>query len=121
MTVTPGKTGRSGRHWPWFLGGLGVLGAASLPVVLMMMFALTMITDPCHGDESVDRVCRLSLHGQFLLIFVPPIALVAATATALAAAAVATRYRRSALWGLLGWPVGGVVAAALANELCYVI
>ena len=114
-----GPSNRAGRHWPWFLGGLSLLGVAALPLVQAVMFTATMITDGCPGSEA--RACQLSLRGQCLLLFVSPIALVAATATALAAAAVATRYRRSALWGLLAWPVGGYVAALLVNEVCYLL
>lgn len=92
-----------------------------MPIAFIAMLPLAMITDPCHGDTSVDRVCRLTAAGQNLLVFVPFITIAGASVMSLAAAAIAAWRKKSPMIGVAFWVVGLIAMGYLANEIAYLV
>lgn len=110
-----------GAQWGWLVGVLAVANMLAVPLAFLSMIALAMITDPCHGPESPDRVCRLTAAGQNFLAVLPWVVLGAATAAGLIAAALFARRGNSPLYGLVFWVTGGVAAAVIGNEIAYLL
>jgi hypothetical protein len=75
----------------------GILAALTL-----LMFPLAMATDICH-EGSTDKICELSPAGEWALVLIPWMCVIAGVVTALAGAGLALRLNWTPLIGL---PVG---------------
>jgi len=108
-------------HWGWLIGIIAALSTLAVPVAFMAMIALSMATDPCHGPDSTQRVCRLTAQGQNFLAITPWITLAAAALSGLVSAALFARRGLTPLHGLIFWGAGSIAAAVIATEIAYLL
>lgn len=71
-----------------------------LVLAWFLMLPLGMATDGCYEGDT-EWVCRLSVDGQNLLTFTPVLWVVGGFSSVLAAAAIAVRFRRTPLLGII--------------------
>ena len=111
---------RRRRAWWWFsvLLTLGTLLGAAF--ALFMFMPLAMATDGCYGNMT-EGVCGLSANGQIVLVLIPWMCLCAGIITALLGAVVATRFRRTPLFGIATGVLGYLAMVFIGNEIAYLV
>ncbi|ANI93998.1 hypothetical protein [Dietzia timorensis] len=107
------------RHaWWWFFVLLALGALLGTAFALFMFMPLAMATDGCY-ERMIDGVCGLSANGQLVLILIPWMSVIVGIITAFLGAVVATRFRRTPLFGIAAGVLGYLAMVVVGTVIAY--